>query len=255
MADLQKNLMQTIEKHGLIQPGERVYVALSGGMDSMALLHALNCAKDVLSIQLEALHYNHAIRPESREEAEFVAGVCQTMGIPLTMETWDRGGQGNPSEARAREARYGFFAKAAQARPGLVATAHHQKDQAETILLHLLRGSALRGLGGMPIRRGIYIRPLLETAKERIEDYIIKEGICYRQDASNDSGDYLRNRVRHELLPLLKRDFSPRIEESLIRNGRVLAQDEAWLSSRAEEAFGQAKQLLIDGQQIGRAHV
>jgi tRNA(Ile)-lysidine synthase len=207
-----------------------VAVAVSGGADSVALLRALCRVKQGGAGRLCAAHFNHYLRDEAVEDQRFVEGICEQLGIPC-----ESGGAavaeiaastGEGVEEAARRLRYAFLASAA-GRLGarFVATAHTANDQAETILHRILRGTGIGGLAGMPRVRALgpatLIRPLLTLRRTEVLAYLhdLKQG--YREDTSNANRRFTRNRLRHELLPLLAREFNPRIEEVLLRLGRL----------------------------------
>lgn len=220
---VESHIRETITRHGMAREGERILAAVSGGADSIALLHIL----PLLGHAVEVAHFDHQTRQgASAEDAQFVRGVAEGLGIPFHLEsrpiTQEAAALGLSFEMRAREARYAFFAKIARERHcAVIATGHHQGDQAETVLMRLLRGAGPSGIGGIPPVRDLdglrVIRPLIETAKADLERWLRERGLSWCEDVSNAGRDFMRNRVRHELLPSLRRDFNPRIEEALCR--------------------------------------
>ena len=184
---------------GLIAPGDTVTVALSGGADSMALLWCLYLLKEKLDFSLKAAHFHHGLRAESDEEEQFVRAFCEGYGIPLTVGHVHVVSRGKGLEAAAREDRYRSLLQAAG--EGKLATAHTLSDNAETLLIRLTRGTSLRGLGGIPLTRGTIIRPLLTTSRAQVEAFLAEWSIPHREDQSNGENTFLRNRVRHDLLP------------------------------------------------------
>jgi len=221
---------RVLRNKSLVLPGERVLVAVSGGADSVALLHLFHAVAPEFSCALSAAHLDHAIRPESAGEAEFVARICASLGVPLHTERIDvpalaRARRQGLEEA-AREARREFLGKVAK-REGCtrIALGHHRGDQAETVLHRLLRGSALSGLAAMRPASGLFIRPLLPFARQRLLDFLAARDIPFVEDASNRDTAFTRNRIRHRLLPLLS-TFNPRIEEHLGRFSERLAIEE-----------------------------
>ena len=215
--------------HGLIQRGDHIICALSGGADSVALAFALYLLKDKLGIRLSAAHFNHNLRSqESDEDEAFVRSFCSRYDIPLYLEskTVTPGAKG--LEAAAREARYAFL----RSLPGKIATAHTADDNAETVLLHLLRGTGLKGLGGIaPENRGV-IRPMLAITRQEVEDFLAEWSLPHREDSSNHTDAFLRNRLRHHVMPLLKEE-NPNIALSLSQTALRLRQDEDCLSQAA----------------------
>ncbi len=215
-----------LREYNMIAPGDRVICALSGGGDSVALTFALYLLKDKLGITLEAAHFNHHLRGEESERDEaFVRSFCDHYDIPLHLggaevQTGPKG-----LEASARAARYGFL----RSLPGKVATAHTADDNAETVLMHLVRGTGLKGLGGITPVSGTVIRPMLLITRREVEAFLAEYALPHVEDSSNGSDAFLRNRVRHGIMPLLKAE-NPRISENLSRMALRLRLDEEYLS-------------------------
>ena len=219
------SLEHFVRQYNLISAGDRVICALSGGADSMALLWGLYLLRDKLSITLEAAHFNHGLRgAESDGDECFVRDFCETFQIPLHCG----GGIVTPGkkglEAAARDARYAFL----ETLPGKIATAHTANDNAETVLMHLVRGTGLKGLGGISPVRGNIIRPMLGTTREQVLELLKEYHIPYREDSSNFSDQFLRNRLRHHVLPLLEME-NPRLAENLSAMALRLREDEQTL--------------------------
>lgn len=227
-------------------PGKRVIAGVSGGADSVALLCCLHALAPALGYQLYAAHLHHGIRGAAADaDLAFVAELCQRLEVPLYQERLDvpaMAGSGS-LETAARDARYGFFQRARTAFSGdYVALAHHRGDQGETLLLHLFRGSGLKGLCGMAPRRGPYIRPLLHVGRPEIEAYLRFLGQPWRTDATNllpDGGT--RNRIRLVLLPYIAQYINPGVEQALARTAASLAQDEAYLMEQSRAALEEAR--------------
>ena len=220
-----------LKRYEMVQPGDRVICAVSGGADSMALLWAMYLLKEKLQISLSAAHFNHHLRgEESNRDEAFVTEFCEGYGIPLYK------GEGNivPGakglEAAAREARYAFL----ESLPGKIATAHTADDNAETLLMHLIRGTGLKGLGGISPVLGNRIRPMLTVARQEVLAFLESYHISYVEDSSNYGDAFLRNRLRHSVMPLLKKE-NPRLPESLTEMALGLREDEALLESRLSE--------------------
>lgn len=215
----------------LCSPGDRVICALSGGADSVALLHGLLAVRDQLSITVSAAHFNHCLRGEESDRDEvFVRELCAQWGVELAVGRGDpKALSGKSPEEAARELRYGFLLS----QPGLIATAHHADDQAETVLLNLLRGTGLRGLCGIQPKQGRVIRPLLEVSREEIMAYVQANGLTYCTDRTNLEDDALRNRLRHHVIPLLQAE-NPNLTETVSRMTGLLRQDEAYLQKQVE---------------------
>lgn len=232
----------------LLEYGDHVLVAVSGGPDSLALLHALDSLRiDIGLLGLSAAHFHHGLRgQEADDDAAFVADYCAARSIPCFMGKADvarEAAQAHVSvQQAARAARYAFLAQAAQqCGADKVATAHTQDDQVETVLHHILRGSGLDGLRGIPARRGIYVRPLLGVIRAQVEAYCAAHALLPRRDSSNsDLSHYTRNRIRHALLPLLERDGYPGVRPALLRLSQTASADADFLHSHAEAMLRQA---------------
>lgn len=218
-------LLAQIRKYEMLQPGDRVYCAVSGGADSMALLWGLYLLQSKLDISLCAVHFNHHLRDEeSNRDEQFVRSFCDRFDIPLTVgeDTITPGKKG--LEAAAREARYAFF----RTLPGKIATAHTADDNAETLLMHLVRGTGLKGLGGISPVNGRVIRPMLACTRQQVIAFLEEYSISHVEDSSNARDAFLRNRLRHHVMPLLAAE-NPRLAENLSAMAMRLRQDEAAL--------------------------
>lgn len=222
-------LRSFVKQYDLISPGDRITVALSGGKDSVALLFALYLLKDEWQITVSAAHFNHHLRgEESQRDQRFAQDLCARYDIPLTLgEGWVQPGE-KGLEAAAREARYAFF----RTLPGKIATAHTADDNAETVLLRMLRGTGLKGLGAIAPQNGNVIRPLLVATRQDVEGFLECYSLPHVEDSTNGEDAFLRNRVRHGILPMLRRE-NPRISETLSSMALLLRQDEACLENLA----------------------
>ena len=201
-----EKILDFVKKHNLIKAGEVIGVGVSGGIDSMCLLHFLNENKEKLDIEVVGIHINHGIREESDDEAQFVVQKCKEMGVRVYKFTIDSPKIAKERkislETAARDGRYGVFESLLKRDViDKIALAHHQSDQAETILMHIFRGCGGSGAKGMdPIRDGVYIRPMLPVSKEEIEDYASLNNIDYVEDSSNFDTSYARNYVRNVVM-------------------------------------------------------
>ena len=224
------DLLKQLRQYNMVCSGDRVICAVSGGADSMALLWGMYLLKDKLEITVEAAHFNHRLRgAESDRDEAFVQEFCGRFEIPLHLGCGDIQPGKKGLEAAAREARYAFFANL----PGKVATAHTADDNAETVLMHLVRGTGLKGLGGIAPVNGKYIRPMLVVTRQQVVDFLEEYHIPYVEDSSNGEDAFLRNRLRHHVMPLLKAE-NPRLAENLSRMAGRLREDEEALAKASQ---------------------
>ncbi len=236
-----------MSRHRMVARGDKVLAAVSGGPDSIALLHILYLLKDELGITLHIVHLDHMFRgEESEKDAIFVAEAAKRYGLPVTVKSVDvplyRTQHHLSKQAAAREVRFGFFRETAgQVGASKVALAHQADDQAETILINILRGAGMTGLKGiLPVREGFYIRPLLNIRRSEIERFCSEMNLAYRQDSSNLKPVYTRNRIRLNLIPLLEKDYNPEIVPSLQRLGEICREEDSYLDEMADKAFQDA---------------
>ena len=219
----------------MLAGGETVLVAVSGGADSVALLHLLSGLAADWRLRLHVLHVDHQLRAESAADADFVRALGARLGIPVDVATVavDRRGS---LEAAARSARYAAL-EACATRIGAerIALGHTADDQAETVLMRLVQGAGVRGLSGIPPVRGAIIRPLIELRRSALEPELERAGLAWVEDASNRDLKFLRNRIRHELLPLLSDSYNPEIATALVRLSS-LARETVGALDRAAEA-------------------
>ena len=225
LTDLQKQL----NKYSMVRPGDTVICAVSGGADSVALLFGMYLLKEKLGIILEAAHFNHHLRgAESDRDEAFVRQFCDHYEIPLTVGEGEIVPGKKGLEAAAREARYAFL----RSLSGKIATAHTADDNAETVLMHLVRGTGLKGLGGIAPVNGKVIRPMLNITRRQVEAFLQEYCLSFVEDSSNGGDDFLRNRLRHHVMPLLTKE-NPRFAENTSAMAQRLRQDEAALAEVA----------------------
>ncbi len=224
-------MLAAIRRHDMVQPGDTVICAVSGGADSMALLWGFFLLKEKLGITLEAAHFNHNLRgEESAQDGEFVRNFCDFHDIPLHFGSGTVVPGKKGLEAAARDARYAFL----KSLPGIIATAHTADDNAETVLMHLLRGSGLRGLGGVTPKSEGLIRPMLDVTREQVERFLEENYIRHITDSSNATDAFLRNRLRHHVMPLLKQE-NPSIAVGLSAAAQRIREDALLLDNLAAQ--------------------
>ncbi len=266
---LHGKVRRALEESRLLE-GPLLVVAVSGGADSMALLHSLVCLQAPLGLRLHGAHLNHGLRgSQGRDDADFVAGAFQGLGLAYTLEEVDvpslRAKWRMSVEEAARKARYDFLSEVAHsAGAHAVALGHTADDQAETVLMHLLRGAGLSGLRGMqtlsqmrmrPQGRPVtLLRPFLQVSRRETHAYCSLRGIEYRPDPSNLSLEHTRNRLRHELLPAL-REYNPAVNEALLRLSRTAAQGVAHLDAHVEEIWPRIARSHEWGLSLNRREV
>jgi len=258
-----KNLVQSKE---LIKNGENIGVAVSGGADSMCLLYVFFVLKKHMDFELSVLHFEHGIRGEdSLKDAKFVEEICSFLRVPFIKESGNVPGIAEDKkislETAAREARYAFFERATMNHSlDKVALAHHMDDQAETVILNLVRGSGIRGLSGMKeFREPNYIRPMLCVCKDEIVEYVKDNNIPFIHDETNDSMNYTRNRLRHIAMKNLS-DINENAVSNIVRTASVLRDDESFLSLKTEEEFKErvrfkAGEVFINLKKWDKVHI
>ncbi|HVT08717.1 MAG TPA: tRNA lysidine(34) synthetase TilS, partial [Polyangia bacterium] len=216
-------VLRTIAAHQLFARGDRVVVAVSGGPDSMAMLHVLWEARERLGIALEVAAVDHGLRPGAAGEVALVAERADALELPfwpIAVEVRRERGRASLQDA-ARRARLGALAALAARRGAQrVALGHHADDQAETVLFRIVRGTGLRGLAGIPYRRDPFVRPLLDVPRVEIERYLARRSIPFVTDPSNADPRFTRARIRHQILPLLAAE-NPRVRQALIGLARA----------------------------------
>jgi tRNA(Ile)-lysidine synthase len=251
---LDEKFRRAIERHHLIDQGDRLIVGVSGGVDSMVLLHLLNACRHVYRFDLIIAHVNHRLRPvESEREAALVRREAGEAGHRYEYGEFDVKGfareRGLSLQEAARRIRFQFFHTLLEKHGAQkIVLGHHADDQVETMLLRLLRGSGLKGLKGMlPIREGRVIRPLLDVWKQEIELYAADRRIPHLVDSTNLKETYLRNRIRLKLIPMIERDFQPNFKKAMKRMSSLLRQEDDFLESKAREAYGEIIREERDG--------
>lgn len=246
--DLIQQVTEQINKNTMVTAGEAVVVGVSGGPDSVALLHILYRLRENLNIRLIVAHLNHEFRgAEADADAHFVSELAERMQLEAFIESRDVPAYseeyGVSAQVAAREVRYSFFSEVAvKTGASRVALGHHADDQAETILLHIIRGTGSGGLKGMlPVRDDFFIRPLLNVRRRDIEIYCRHYGLAVRHDSSNIRPKYLRNKVRLELFPLLEKNYNPNLVDTLNRLGEICRDEDEYLEREASAIYYQTR--------------
>lgn len=261
--DLQQKVLETIQKHNLIQKGDKIVIGVSGGPDSMCLLNCLFCLKEVLSIELVVAHVNHMLRDEAEEETKYVQAFCEKINVPCFTKYVDvtklSQEQKLGTEEMGRKVRYEFFEEVAQkTNSNKIATAHNSNDNAETVLMNLLRGSGISGLKGIEIKVKQYIRPILECDRTEIEDYCKEKDLNPRIDKTNLENDYTRNKIRNQLIPYLQKEFNPNVMQGINRLSELAKEEEEYFKQIVNQTYEtlkigeNEKEIILDLQKFNR---
>ncbi|HEX2945667.1 MAG TPA: tRNA lysidine(34) synthetase TilS [Clostridia bacterium] len=250
----QHKVYDNIRTYGLISEGESVLAGVSGGPDSVCLLHVLHSLSDILHIKLYAIHINHMLRgAEANADEAYAADLCGQLSVPFHVSHEDVAAlakeRGISVEEAGREARYREFERYSKAvGASKIAVAHNRNDQAETVMMHIIRGTGTTGLVGMEHIRGNIIRPLLDTSRADIERYCLEAGLKPRTDSSNLTEDYTRNKIRLGLFPYINEHFGVNMTESLCRLSDNASEDSRYLDTRAHEAYEKAARDVQAGK-------
>ena len=234
-------VVQTIERHRMFATGDRVCVAVSGGADSICLLYVLREVAARWRLDLSVVHVNHNLRgEESQGDAVFVGALAAELGLPFTLHELDLSRSPGNLEQSARNARLAFFhGLLASGLASRVALGHTRSDQAETVLFRFLRGSGATGLAAIrPVTPGGIARPLIEIERPEIDRFLRDRGIPWREDATNATLDFARNRIRHQLLPQLTREWNPGLTETLAHTADLSLGEEAYWQAETERLAG-----------------
>lgn len=237
-----EKVKRTLKKYNMLEFKDRVFIGVSGGPDSVALLHILYRLREEFGIEMFVGHFNHMFRPEFSNNAKvFVKSLAEELGLPFILREYDvpqyiKRKQLSPEEA-ARELRYNFFTEEAKrCNANKIATGHTADDQAETVLLRIIKGSGSRGIKGIPpVRDNKFIRPLIDLSRKEIENFLKKNNIKYLLDPSNTEPIYLRNKVRLELIPTLKKEYNPNIIKALTNLSNILREEEDFIEGILED--------------------
>ena len=245
---LEDKVLDTINKYGMIKKKDKVVIGVSGGPDSMTLLNILNNLKEKLGIEIYVAHINHMIREEAKEETEYVKEFCEKIEVSFFFKRIDVESEAEKlkigTEEAGRNIRYEFFNEVAEkVGANKIATAHNSNDNAETVLMNIIRGSSISGLKGIEkIRDGKYIRPIIECNRDEIEEYCKINNLNPRYDKTNLENIYTRNKIRNMLIPFIKKEFNPNIIEGINRLSSIAYEEEQFINKIVEKEY---KKLLI----------
>ena len=248
---MKEKVLETIKKYNMIENGEKVVLAVSGGPDSICMLDILNDIKndETIDINLEIVvaHVNHMIRKEAEEDEKYVKKYCEEKQIEFYSKSIDVQKMANNNkiglEEAGRKARYDFFDEILEkTNAQKIAIAHNKNDKVETVLMHILRGSGINGLKGIEPKRGKYIRPLIECERNEIEEYCDNKKLQSRIDKTNFENKYTRNKVRNLLIPYIQKEFNPNLIKTIDRLSNLVAEEENYMDKQVEKAY---KEMLI----------
>ena len=247
---LEDKVLNTIKTYKLIENGDKIVVGVSGGPDSICLINLLKNIKNegVIKYDLVVCHINHLIREEASDDEEFVRRYCEENNIPFFVKHSDVEKIAKNAKASTedigRKVRYEFFEEILEkTNSNKIATAHTKNDNAETVLMNLMRGSGISGLKGIEvIRDNKYIRPLININREEIEKYCENENLNPRHDKTNDENIYTRNKIRNLLIPQIKKEFNPNIIDTIARLSNLVNKENEYLEKIAEETY---KKIVI----------
>lgn len=253
---MKQKIIDTIKKYNLIENGDSIVIGVSGGPDSICLLHLLNEIKNELNFKIYVAHINHMIRKEADEETEYVKDFCKNLGIECYIKRIDvieiANNLKRGTEETGRKIRHEFFNEILEkTNSNKIATAHNNNDKVETILMNILRGSGSNGLKGIePIRDNKYIRPLINTSREDIEEYCNTNKLNPKIDKSNHENIYTRNKIRNIVIPYIKKEFNPNIIKTINRLSEVATEENEYLNKVTEEAFNKISIDIEEQQDI-----
>ena len=246
---LKEEVLKTIETYDLIEKNDKIVIGVSGGPDSICLLHVLYGLKEKLGIEIVVAHVNHMLRDVADLETEYVQSFCKKLGIECYVKKADileiSKTQKKGTEEVGRQVRYDFFDEVAKkTNSNKIATAHNSNDRAETVILNILRGSGLSGLKGIePIRDNKYIRPLINTDRQDIENYCNDNKLEPKYDKTNNENIYTRNKVRNTVIPYIKKEFNPNIIKTINRLSSLATEENEYLQAITKQEF---ENLLIE---------
>lgn len=247
---MKNKVLNTIKKYNLIQENDKIVIGVSGGPDSMCLLHIINGLKEKLNFEIVVAHINHMIRKEAEEETQYVKNFCDKLGIKCYIKRIDVIDKSNKekigTEEAGRKARYDFFEEVLNiVNANKIATAHNENDNAETVLMNIFRGAGTSGLKGIePIRDNKYIRPIIECERSEIEEYCRVNKLQPKIDKTNFENVYTRNKIRNVLIPEIKKEFNPNIIESLNKLSILARQENNFIQEYAKNIM--ENELIVE---------
>ena len=241
---MKKKVLETIKKYNLIEKGDKIVLAVSGGPDSISMLNILNEIKEekIIDFNICVAHVNHMIRKEAKEDEEYVKKYCKQKEIDFYSKSIDVQKIANNNkvgtEEAGRYARYKFFDEILEkTASNKIAIAHNKNDKAETIIMNLIRGTGITGLKGIEAKRGKYIRPLIECKRDEIEEYCEKENLNPRIDKTNFQNIYTRNKIRNIVIPYIEKEFNPNIIETINRLSELVEEEENYMEKQVEKTY------------------
>ena len=256
---MKEKVLETIRTNNLIENGDKIICAVSGGPDSLAMLDCLKTIKDDNELQFEIVvaHVNHMLREEADSEEEFVKKYCKNNGIEFYSKRIDVAKISNDekigTEEAGRKVRYDFFEEVLKKVKGnKIAIAHNKNDKIETIIMNILRGTGISGLKGIELKREKYIRPILECEREEIEKYCDEKKLNPRIDKSNFENEYTRNKIRNIVIPYIKNEFNPNIISTIDRLSKLVEEEEEYFNIEVERKYREireeetSKQIILD---------
>lgn len=244
---MEENILKTIKKYELIESGDKVLIAVSGGPDSMCLLDVLNKLKAKLGIEIAVAHVNHGIRKEAKEETQYIKEYCSKYNIKIYVKYADVLSLAKKDkiglEEEGRKVRYNFFNEVLEETGfNKIAIAHNMNDKAETVLMNIIRGAGSLGLKGIEAKRdNKYIRPLIETERCNIEKYCEENKLNPKLDQSNNDNTYTRNKIRNVLIPFIKEEFNPNIIKGINKLSEIVTEEQNYLEKIVNNIYNKIK--------------
>ena len=244
---LKEEVLNTINRYELIESGDKIVLGVSGGPDSISMLNILYELKEKLKISIVVCHVNHGLRENATRDEKFVKEFCEERNIEFYILHADILNEAKKAKAgleeTGRRIRYEFFEKILeQTNSNKIAIAHNKNDNAETVIMNLIRGTGINGLKGIEVKTKHYIRPLIEIDRQKIEDYCSQENLNPVKDETNDENEYTRNKIRNIIIPYIKKEFNPNIIENLSRLSSIAKEETEYIKANTEQMYGQ---LLI----------